>query len=158
MELAIIIMIPVVTLFLFYDLCKLGLIPKLLGLWHPINEIEDILIKDNVHFVYTDMTIKRFGSGFAMGQKPEFLILTKDYFVVGARVYSYVNKFKTDSIYECSFEKLVIYTKITVLLTVDGENNYIHFKTKYPKIWVDEFEKMGITIQYKPATPRIVWW
>jgi hypothetical protein len=135
----------VVIVLILSDFLVIGIIPRLLGVYRPISDIRKILIKDAVSTVHMDITVSSFESFFtlSLGYGRTKILLTKDKFVVGARVFSYSLSFNTKSIDSYCING----AKVSLFLTIDGEKKFIIFHTVYTKKWADELEGLGITVE-----------
>lgn len=131
---------------LLLDFTIIGFLPKILRIWQPLKGLsEDTLIEDTAFYsIKTD--IRRESGNPIITNRINYksIILTPKNLIVKNTFLTYLLRISIESIDHYHTEKHTIGEKIILYLTINGKKHIFQFRSKNPKIWIKEFDKLGI--------------
>ena len=147
-----IILTIIVSIFilLVIDALFIGFVYKLLKIWNPIksDDLKNNLISERFSAgTFTDIDRAVADNFINYGGKNITLILTPKFLYVRNTLFTYIMRFKIDSIMHYSVKKKFFGHRITLFLSIDGQKNIFYFKTKRENDWIKVLSSLGI----KPA-------
>lgn len=131
---------------LLFDFALVGFMPKVLKIWPPLSEIkEDILIEDTAYYsIKTDMQGRFVDPMINNRICYKSILLTSYCLLVKNTILTYLLRINIEDINSYTVEQKILGKKITLYLTVKGEDRFFQFRTKKSDKWIETFLNIGL--------------